>query len=651
MDSQTFNLLPEERAIFFADVNTHLHAMEAGILQLEHQADLAAIETIFRAAHTLKALAGTIGHQRMVQLTHIFEALFEILRKDPQVISNAIATDLLAVVDALRGMRDEVLHNQSNHTDIEPLLARLEQIFEQLQRISTTAPTAAPKLTPEQCHMAYQAQRAGQNLFLIQLVANPQGFAPATQLYQSTLALLDTGLLIVASPEIEQLTHETTSFWGLIATPLSYEAIVDMAHQEDNQVTVRIERYDYTQALSPEPDALVRVSTERLDRLMNLVTKLSNEHMRLSELTKSLQNQLSQPNLLGELNNLNQHFEQSLNELQAEVLRTRLLPISSLLERLPRLVRDTTQLVNKQVDLHTSGTDIEVDRTLVDSLNEPLLHLIRNALDHGIEPPHKRIVLGKPKAGRLSLDVQATQTELQISLSDDGRGIDPQQIRQVAYEQGLITEQEAQHLDAQESLDLIFKAHLSTAERVTELSGRGIGLDAVRSQIAQLNGSIAVESTLGKGTTFRVRLPLSLSRQAVLLFAVAGVTLAVPLEYVLSIHTSVQGQASQASIDLSSTILPLQDLSDAYTPPRPSIPAEQPSALVQLGHATTQAQLEVDWIIGEQEVLINVAEGQHSHVQGALGDAVLQNGSKAVVLDVPILLQSSLIHQSNQRSI
>ena len=409
----------------------------------------------------------------------------------------------------------------------------------------------------------------------------------------------------------------------------------------------------------------VRISVERLDALMDLVGELVTDRTHLLQIADLLQTQYGKADGVGDLSKLAAHFSHVVDQLQDEVMRARMLPIASLFNKFPRLVRDAARRAGKQVNLIIEGEATELDRAIIEVISDPLVHLLRNAVDHGLEPPEARQAAGKSPVGVVRLSATAAEGQVVITVADDGRGLDPAQIRKAALRSGLLAKEEIAQLAEDEIIDLIFRPNLSTAPEVTEMSGRGVGLDVVRTNIERLSGSVVVTSEIGQGTTLQLTMPLTLALVQTMLVTVGNTMYAIPV-------TSINGAMYLAEANLSTvwrkpvlewqggTTIPLLDLREFFTRTAPSAspvaPADsikvsnlagKPSngvkpSLILVTWGKLQAGLVVDKIIGQQEIVVKSLSPILGQAPGLSGATILGDGRIALIVDIPGLINAAI---------
>ena len=667
----TFDIEADELEVFLQDVNEHLQVIEDGILRLERTADLETWQAVFRAAHTLKALAGAVGHYTMAELTHTLETLFDTMRESGAALTQEMADGLLTTLDELRALRDEVATQQPSEVDIRASLNRLQELLETHpgdgKAVHQEAPSPSERvirpLSPEQARQAQAYQREGYNLLEIEVVADMNAFAPAARLVQAAMALMEMGEIIAQYPSMAALSNEQhkgqlRAVLATLADPGEIEAVLgDISDLASYRVQPHVLDLPPEAGNGPAPPALeidhrldntVRISVERLDALMNLVGELVTDRTRLAQIEGTLRTQYGKVDSINMLGEMTAHFGRVVDQLQEEVLRARMLPIAHLFNKFPRLVRDVARAAGKQVDLVIEGETTELDRSIIEAIGDPLIHLLRNAVDHGIETPEEREAAGKPPTGTIRLTAAPAEGQIVITVEDDGRGIDPQRVRQAAVNRGLMTEEEAQQLDDEEAIDLIFLPTLSTAEKVTEVSGRGIGMDVVRANIERLSGSVVVESRVGEGTVFRLTLPLTLAIVQTMLVAVGQAVFAIPLASIIeSLYLSgvtVSTVKGRPTIRWRDCVLPLLDMREFFAHPRladKALAGSRP-AVITVAWGKLRAGLVADRIIGKQEVVVKSFSPLIGKVVGLSGCAILGDGRIALVVDVPGLINAAL---------
>jgi len=392
------------------------------------------------------------------------------------------------------------------------------------------------------------------------------------------------------------------------------------------------ESSDQTDISAPVASKTIRVNLERIDRLMNLFEEFIIDRGRLERIAA----EVSSP----ELTDTVERIKRGTNELQSLVLTLRMMPIEQVFNRFPRMVRSVSKDVGKHIKLHITGAETELDRTVIDEIGDPLVHLIRNAIDHGIENKAERILANKPVEGNLSLRAYHSGNRVFIEIEDDGAGINHERVTQIAIEKGLITEEEAMQLTMEEASMLLFAPGFSTAEEVTDLSGRGVGLDVVKSKIESLGGEVFVETRRGEGTIFRISLPLTLSIISAMLVELGQETYAIPLTAIIettSLRKSAILQAHREKVfDFRGQLVPLISLNEVYGLPQHEAEAY---SVVVVRSGEKLAGLIVSELIGQQEIVMKPLGSYLEGIRAISGATILGDGQVALIIDSNALLR------------
>jgi two-component system chemotaxis sensor kinase CheA len=392
----------------------------------------------------------------------------------------------------------------------------------------------------------------------------------------------------------------------------------------------------------PSSEKMVRTSVERLDNLMNLVGELITDRNRLYQVRSQFQNTSRSDQRVDRLSETVTHIGRITDQLQKEVMGIRMLPVANTFHKFPRMVRDLANKFNKKVDLVIEGEDTELDRSVIEEITDPLIHLIRNSLDHGIELPEERIKAGKPEKARILLAAHHEQGRIVLTVEDDGKGIDIERVKASAVKRGLISEAEASALTEEESVNLIFASGLSTAKIVSDISGRGVGLDIVRNNIQHLNGTINVETWPGKGSRFQVALPLTLAIVPTLLVRVSQCILAIPLITVVETLRITEKDKQSVNnfpvIVLRDHVLPLMNLSDVFKI-KSEVQEGAYQHVVVVAAGKQQMGLAVDVLLGQEEVVVKSLGSLIGEVFGISSAAILGDGQVILILDVQDLFK------------
>ena len=427
------------------------------------------------------------------------------------------------------------------------------------------------------------------------------------------------------------------------AMPSSNErsAKVDPAVEQDTKVRgVEAEMRSALPGTPPRTkvvDSTIRVDVTRLDGLMNLVGELVLGRNRLSQIASQLAERHENISETKDLVETSSQIDFLTTELQMAVMKTRMVPIAKVFNKIPRLIRDLSKEMGKDIELQVSGEETELDKSIIEELNDPLVHIIRNAADHGIETPEERRKRGKPEKGIVSVKAEHVGNNIVISIQDDGKGMDPEKLKQKGIEKGMITEEKAREMSKQEAFNLIFAPGFSTALKVTNVSGRGVGMDVVRTNISKLKGVIEIESEIGLGSAFVIKLPLTLAIIQGLLVEARNEIFSIPLGSVLEVIRSQQEDISNINghevIRLRNTVLPLARISDVYG----SSPHEATDGwryIVVIGLAEQRLGVVVDSLLGKKEIVIKSLGDYLGKVPGIAGSTILGDGRVIMIIDV-----------------
>ncbi len=448
------------------------------------------------------------------------------------------------------------------------------------------------------------------------------------------LAILSSGAIPEGSTSVSKENHRAIKESApKEAGPETLSA--EMPGQKEHQ-TAQSQKSEKT------GDTTIRVDVARLDHLMNLVGELVLGRNRLSQIVANAEDKSEVEEYAHQLTETSSQIDFITTELQTAVMRTRMVQIGRVFNRLPRLVRDLAREFSKEIDLAIDGEETELDKSIIEEISDPLVHLIRNAADHGIESPEKRESLGKPRKGTIHLAARHEGNHIVIEIQDDGAGIDPEKVKQKAVEKGMITREEADEMKPEDTYAIIFIPGFSTAQNISSVSGRGVGMDVVKTNVTKLNGMIAVESAVGKGTKFIVKLPLTLAIIQGLLVSVGEETFAIPLSSVLEVvHTPRQNISTvhgRAVIRLREIVLPLVDISEILQVPGHDQSAEVFYTVV-VGVGNHKFGIVVDKLIGQKEIVIKPLGAYLKNIPGIAGSTILGDGRVIMILDSGELLR------------
>ncbi len=648
-----WSLTEDDRQLFLAEADELVQVLESGALAME-QGGIAdeTLQAMFRAAHTLKGNAGLMGEQGLADHMHHLEARLDDLRSGRVALTPAMIQAVLSGIDTMRDLLAAFARGESPAAPEAPAEAEV------------AAAAAAPAVEGDLAVPA-SAAAAGGPRYRIRLDVSPDCPMPAVRVFQAYQALSRVGRIETSQPAQESLAQ----FQGYTADLLlaiesagagsATEQIAEALEGVDDIALARAEEEKPQQAapsangsgangggdsLEQAGAQTVRVRVDLLDHLMNLVGELVLDRTRVADLIGHLEGtregkDQDQEEIRNELSRTSVHLGRVTLDLQESIMKARMLPIEHLFRRYPRLVRDLGQKAGKKVQFEMTGLDTELDRMVMDELGDPLTHLLRNAVDHGIESAEARRASGKPETGRVRLHAGTEEGYIVIELTDDGGGIDVQRVKEVALQRGVITQEQAEQLTEREAEELIFAPGFSTAKEVTEISGRGVGLDAVRSSLERLSGLIEIVSQRGEGTTFRLRIPLTLAIMRALLVRTGEEIYALPLSSVRQIvkltGANVQQTYGRSLLADRGQLIPLQGLSKLYG----GNEREEETFAVVVGSGRQQVALRVEALLGEQEIVLKSFGDFLGAVPGLTGATILGDGQLALVTDVRFFLQ------------
>lgn len=671
----------EYLGLFLDESRESLQALNASLLDLERDpADAEPLTVIFRVAHSLKGMSATMGFEAMARLTHRMEEVLAAMRDDGAPVTPAISDALFACLDTLQEMVDRVAEGNQEEVDASSVMTRLDDIARGgvatagAQTAATIAPPApSGALSDYERMVVSDAHERGLIVFRVSVDFDEGCQLAAARAFMVVQELEAFGDLIKSDPPAESLeageVEGAVAFWIAAesdteadqiharATGVSEVASCTVELLEDTAVAEQQgpgpEEPSDAEAAAPRAAAppadrapraattTVRVGTDRLDALMNLMGEMVIQRTRLA--------QLSGQHELSDLRGAVEDMTRVTNDLQTLIMQVRMMPVDAVFMRFPRMVRDLANTLGKQVELVISGEDTELDRTVIDGLGDPLVHMLRNAVDHGLETPEDRVAAGKEPTGTVSLSARHAGSSVVIEVRDDGHGMDPEALRASVVRKNLMSEAQAAALSDEEALQLVFLPGFSTATTTTDVSGRGVGMDAVRTAITELSGEVSIASAIGEGSSFTIRLPLTLAIIQALLVETGrgpeggGQVWAVPLEAieetVIVDPADARPVGGQPCVVLRESIVPLVWLSE-YLHLAGASHAREPEGpinVVVVHSGPSRIGLVVDDLVGKQDVVIKHLPDFLGDVAGVAGATILGDGSVALILDVAAL--------------
>ncbi|MFZ3576627.1 chemotaxis protein CheA [Virgibacillus sp. DJP39] len=669
--------------VFIDESNEHLEALYKHLLALEkNPKEKSIIGEIFRSAHTLKGMSATMGFSDLANLTHQLENVFDGIRYDKISIKTETMDALFEAVDHLnamvenirdggKGERDvkqivsilkKVEHDDQDITDSEQSYIEPTEVVNSLQSISTLDEFELSILNESAergytnyeitVHLREDCLLKGARVFMIFEVLEKLGEVikadpPVNELEEENFEYSFSVLFISESSktDIEANINKVSEIENVIVNSFSVKAYKEkqqitpseiVAEQKQTSATVENKSEPATNNNKRTSSKTIRVNIERLDVLMNLFEELVIDRGRLEQISSELNN--------NDLQETVERMSRVSSDLQSIILTMRMVPVDQVFSRFPRMIRQLARDLGKDVDVEIVGAETELDRTVIDEIGDPLVHLIRNAMDHGIEIPSTRKEKGKPEKGTVKLQAYHSGNHVFIEISDDGAGIDKDKVLNKAISNGVIAEAQVETLTEQQVYELIMASGFSTADTISDISGRGVGLDVVKNTIESLGGSITIDATLGQGSTFSVQLPLTLSIMSVLLVELSEEKYAIPLSSIIETAIIHKDQIMQAHnkkvIDFRGKVVPLAFLNDIFDVENKKNTTDSDYlSIVIVKKGNKSAGLVVDSFIGQQEVVLKSLGNYLTNVFAISGATILGDGQVALIIDSNALVK------------
>lgn len=702
--------LGEFLEFYLLDSQEQIERLGAGLLQLEKEGgNIGLINDLFRSAHSLKGASGTMGFTPIVAMTHAAEDLLDRLRQGKIDVSLEMIDILLAVTDRVKAMLAQVEQRLEITLGYEDLVSSMKELISGEKPAAQANPQPIQgnekaleddfvpldfSLDQSESAKVNNAHIMGYGVFQVDVKLAPNTLMKAVRAVMATQRLEGMGTVIKLFPSVEDL--ETGNLEGFSLLVLCDESVKEMRRELleiSELVDVVIHTYpdgiggvggitpNISASVVTEGETLktvlsqkavvepketgadsaaltdgvangegntqvhtIRVDTVRMDNLINLVGEMVITRTRLVQIGLDLKAQYRMDNMVNNLNEANVYLGRLMNDLQESVMRLRMVAIGTVFNRFPRLVRDLAKKTGKEIELVLKGEDTELDKTVVEVIGDPLMHLIRNSVDHGIESPEERRAAGKPELGTVTLDAYHEGNHIAILISDDGAGLPLDKIRNIAVSKGLIGERE--ELSERDIANLIFLPGFSTAEKVTDISGRGVGMDVVKKALNNLGGMVDITTRKGLGTTFTIRLPLTLAIIQALLVEVGEEIYAVPLSSVLETllvnRTDIKTVGGLPMVQLRGNTLPLISLQEKFGLPAPETDSSEVFVVV-VGFGDKALGLIVDELRGQQEVVIKSLGDFLNNLPGIAGATILGDGKVTLILDIGSLIQDVLV--------
>ena len=667
--------------IFLDESREHLQTCNEKLLELEkNPTDLQLVNDIFRAAHTLKGMSATMGFDDMAQLTHHLENMFDAIRNEQMIVTPESMDTMFEALDHLEAMVQSIAEGGDGKRDVTEISKKLDVTGSHAETASAVetaeASSAASDLNYNEFERTVldEAREQGFKCYELTVTLSDACLLKAVRVYMIFERLNEAGEVVKTVPNAELLESEDFesefSISYLSKQPMEEVKKIVTAISEVEQVEIsevsafeeaapaetkaekpeqKNEEAAAPAAKAPANDApkangnngaaaggtkTIRVNIDRLDSLMNLFEELVIDRGRLEQIAKELEN--------NELTDTVERMSRISGDLQSIILNMRMVPVETVFNRFPRMIRQLTKELNKKIELIIEGAETELDRTVIDEIGDPLLHLLRNSLDHGIESPEERVKKGKPEKGTVLLKAYHSGNHVFIEVEDDGGGINRKKVLEKALERGVITEREAETLEDHQIDSLIFAAGFSTADTISDISGRGVGLDVVKNKLESLGGSVSINSTEGQGSLFSIQLPLTLSIISVLLVKLEEETFAIPISSIIETAVIKKSDILQTHdrevIDFRGFIVPVVYLKKQFNVPNANdLEEELHIIVVRKGDKLTA--FVVDSFIGQQEVVLKSLGDYLPNVFAISGATILGDGQVALIVDCNALIK------------
>ncbi|MFY0801810.1 chemotaxis protein CheW [Peribacillus frigoritolerans] len=671
--------------VFIEESKEHLQTCSEQLLVLEkNPEDLSIVNEIFRSAHTLKGMSATMGYEDLANLTHKMENVLDAIRNSQIVLSPELFDVIFLAVDDLEAMVMSIAEGGDGKRNVMGVVHQLEMIEKGESPVSSTiAEVAAASAVLEKEEMTVveydefewtvlqQSKDQGFSSFEISIGLREDCLLKAARVYMVFEVLEKSCEVIKSHPPVELLEEEqfdqrftitvvtressdeiknkimkVSEVNQVVVNALNLEHLRYAAHSKDYKVTEIPKQetnnaelpteYDDKKKQAPVKTAsskTIRVNIERLDILMNLFEELVIDRGRLDQISSDLDNQ--------ELHETVERMSRITSDLQTIVLNMRMVPVETVFNRFPKMVRQLARDLNKKVYLEINGAETELDRTVIDEIGDPLVHLIRNAMDHGIETPEERLAKGKNEEGKILLKAYHSGNHVFIEIEDDGAGINKDRVLNKALSNGILTKETAATLTDKQIYELIFASGFSTAETISDVSGRGVGLDVVKNTIESLGGSVTIDSKENEGSIFLIQLPLTLSIISVMLVAIQNEKYAIPLSSIIETaiikKADIMNAHNQQVIDFRGKVLPLLFLKDIFEVPI-NQEEEESLSVVIVRKGDKLAGLVVDSFIGQLEIVLKSLGNYLTSAFAISGATILGDGQVALIIDCNTLI-------------
>ncbi|KRE56637.1 chemotaxis protein CheA [Paenibacillus sp. Soil750] len=688
--------LSQYLSMFIDESKEHLQSLNENLLNLEsNPKDISIVHNIFRSAHTLKGMSATMGFEDIAALTHDMENVLDLVRNSKLDMDPYIFDCIFKSLDSLESMVEDIIQGGTGKADVSPIVTSLRSIvtgdYKKGPAITTTVAVKEPAKGIEVDEFQYsilqQSIDSGFLVFYIEVSVNENCVLKAARAYMVFDAMERMGEIIKSTPSVQEIEQEKfdrsfslyfiskvdqatlekeilnvseiasaviitvdteslaelsrpiaeieTARKEIAAAGVTAVPTIEVAAPKASEPAVNAGAAKPAAGGAPVASRTIRVDIERLDTLMNLFSELLIDRVRLEQLASEVKR--------NDLTETVEHMSRVSSDLQNIVLKLRMVPVDSVFNRFPRMIRDLAKSLDKKVDLVITGADTELDRTVIDEIGDPLVHLLRNAVDHGIESISERVAVGKHEQGTIQLRAFHSGNHVFIEIEEDGKGIYRDKVLKTALKNGLVTAEQAAKLTDHEVYNLLFASGFSTAEKISDISGRGVGLDVVKTKIQMLGGHVQVDSKPGFGSKFSVQLPLTLSIISAMLVRLGSEKYAIPLSSIVETSAIQKSQIRNIQgtkmIDYRKTVIPLLSLSTLFQVPDFNEDLEEETEIVVVRKGDKQVALMVDEFIGQQEIVLKTLGKYLTGIFAISGATILGDGQVALIIDPNALIK------------
>ena len=616
--------------------------LDEDLVELEsNPEDLELLNGIFRVAHTVKGASSFLNFDTLTHLTHHMEDVLNKARHGDLVITPDIMDVILESIDLMKALLETIRDTSADEgIDVSACVARLDKIS------NGEAPSAAVEPEVEDVVEETPAEEEEldyDNMDPDEIEAEIERLLAQRQSEDKAKreAKIAAGEDVPTMPEVDEEQEKEEPKAEKKEEKVEVKKASVPVKKEQKSTKEKPKAAAPTKRAATTVEQTIRVDVKRLDHLMNLIGELVLAKNRLMKINEDVEERYEGEEFLEELTQVVSIVSLVTTDLQIAVMKTRMLPIGKVFNKFPRMIRDLSRELNKKIELVLAGEDTELDKSLVEEIGDPLVHIIRNSCDHGIETPEERVAKGKPEGGTISLKAYNEGNQIVIQIDDDGKGLDPQMLKEKSFEKGIITEKEMDTMSDKEAYSLIFRPGFSTAAAVTSVSGRGVGMDVVKTNIEKLNGMIDIESEVNVGTTIKLKIPLTLAIIQALLVGVQEEHYAIPLASVLETvrisKDEIYTVEGKSVMRLRDDVLSLVHIGDIFEVER-ILDASEHAYVVVLGLGTSKLGLIVDTLVGQEEIVIKSLGDYLKGIEGVAGATIRGDGGVTLIVDVAALM-------------